>query len=245
MPIPPGRRSSGRPSCERDDRAFDADFARPTVEDHRDLAVQVGFDVRGGRRRHVAEPVCRGRGDAFAADRSERHEQRLRHRVRGHAQSDAVLSAGDRIADVWRARQDQRQRSRPERFGERLRARRHVTRPSMDVRRVRYVHDQRMIGGTTLHREDPAHRVSTRCVGTEPVHGLGRKRDELAIAQRGSPPGPRPPASATRCRRRDRSSRPSAAAGAIGSVLLEFKTLQSWRAHDPSTIEPRRVEVVL
>ena len=49
---------------------------------------------------------------------------------------------------------------------------------------ARDVHDHGMIGGPALHREQPAHRVDVRGVGAEPVHRLGRKRDELAGAQR-------------------------------------------------------------
>ena len=43
-------------------------------------------------------------------------KQLLRHGVRGHANADAVLAAGDDVVDVVGFGQDQRQGSRPE-FG--------------------------------------------------------------------------------------------------------------------------------
>ena len=59
----------------------------------------------------------------------------------------------------------------------------HVARDLVELRGARHVHDDRMIGRPSLHREQASHRVRVRGVGTEPVDGLGRERDELARAQ--------------------------------------------------------------
>ncbi len=94
-----------------------------------------------------------------------------------------VLPAGDGIRNARRARQDQRQRSRPECRGELARAVGHGTRPFRKLGCVVQVDDDGMVGGTPFRREDPAHRVRATRVGAEPVDGLGGKRDQLACAQ--------------------------------------------------------------
>ena len=173
---------------ERDDRAFDADVAGAAVEDHRDAIAEIVGDVLRGRRRHVAEAIRRRRRDAVPAASANAREQRARDRMRRHAQADAVLAAGDDVVDVRGARQDQRQRPGPERARERARAgsgtsRAHASTSAASAQ----VDDQRMIGRAALGREDPrARRPRFAGVGAEPVDGLGRKRDELALAQAAS-----------------------------------------------------------
>ena len=107
---------------ESDDRAFDADVARASVEDHRHRVAQVVRDMLRGGGRYVPEPVGRRRRDPVASEPGERGEQCLRDRMRRHAQPHAVLAAGDGVVDMSRARQDQRQRSWPESGGEATRA---------------------------------------------------------------------------------------------------------------------------
>ncbi len=97
------------------------------------------------------------------------------------------------VRDVRRARQDQRQRPRPESRGELARPVGNGTRPLRELRCVVQVNDDGMIGGSPLRGEDLAHRVRASGVGAEPVDGLGRKRDQLARAQaRGRPRDRRP-----------------------------------------------------
>jgi hypothetical protein len=40
-----------------------------------------------------------------------------------------------------------------------------------------------MVSWSTFHREDATDRVRVRRVGAEAVHGLGRERDQAAVAQ--------------------------------------------------------------
>jgi aminopeptidase N len=47
------------------------------------------------------------------------------------------------------------------------------------------VHDQRMIGRSSLHREDSGNRMRVARVGRQPVHRLGGQRHQTALAQQG------------------------------------------------------------
>lgn len=41
-----------------------------------------------------------------------------------------------------------------------------------------------VVGRTTLHGEDPGHRSPVSGSSPQPVHGLGRQRGEMTVAQR-------------------------------------------------------------
>ena len=94
-------------------------------------------------------------------------------------------TAGRRVGDaVGPLAQHERERTGPERRAP-ARARRRVRRCaySSSVGAGRDVHDHRMVGGSALHAVQPAQRVGVRGVGAEPVHGLGRERDESRRAR--------------------------------------------------------------
>ena len=55
----------------------------------------------------------------------------------------------------------------------------------MQVLRIVEVDDDRMIGRPFLELEDAAHGRRVLRVGAQPVDGFGRKRDQLAVTQRG------------------------------------------------------------
>ena len=122
-------------------------------------------------RAQAAEAIGGGRGDAAA----EGGQKLLRHGVRGNADADAVLAAGDDVVDVVGLWQDQGQRPRPELGGQLLRQRRHGRHPAVQIARIVQVHDHRMIRRASLHLENLAHRRRIRGIGAEPVDGLGRE----------------------------------------------------------------------
>ena len=76
------------------------------VEDERHGEREVGEHVLGHRRADPPELVRRGRGHAAKAASTmfatEGREQRLRDRMRRHAQAHRVLSAGHRVEHVRR-----------------------------------------------------------------------------------------------------------------------------------------------
>ena len=111
-------------------------------------------------------------------------QQLLRDGVTGHADRDRVLPAGDHGSTAGARLQHQRQRAGPEVLGELLRVRRHRERPALQRARMIDVHDHRMGRRAALQREDLGDGVGVLGVGAEPVDGFGRKRDELAVAQR-------------------------------------------------------------
>ena len=159
-----------------DDRGFDADFARPALENEIDVRSQVLAHVRRGRGRYEAEAVGRGRGDAF----SEALQQFMRDRMRRHAQPHRVLPAGNEVRGLGRALEDERERAGPETLGELFRRRRHLARPGESGLRRCKVHDHRVVRRPALHRVEARERFGTGCVGAQTIDRLGRKRDKAA-----------------------------------------------------------------
>ncbi len=97
---------------------------------------------------------------------------------------DGVAPAGRLGGDAIRvAAHDDRERARPERRRERVRDVGDVASELVELRGARDVHDDGMVGRPALDREEALQRVRVRGVGAEPVHGLGRERDEPAGAQ--------------------------------------------------------------
>ncbi len=163
-----------------DDGRLDSDRARPTVEHEIDIVTEVVAHVLRRGRTHPTETVRRGRGDATA----ERVEQGERKLVIGDAQAHGVATAGRDTADATGITDhDQRERARPKGAREHLRHLGNVAAELVELRRAGHVHDHRVIGGAALDREQSVERVGIRGVGAEPVHGLGRERDEASGAQ--------------------------------------------------------------
>ncbi len=140
----------------------------------------------------------------------------------GHAQTDAILAAGDDVGYVRRTRQDQRERAGPERRREPSRGVRDATRPLSNLRGIREMHDDRMIRGPTLGRKDPAHRGLIRRIGPQSVHRFRGERDELSRAQAIDGAGER-----SGCRRFDERTHGRARV-ACGSLAWSISTL-SWQ----------------
>ena len=66
---PPGRSRRGAPPVQVEHGQFEADPARPAVEDGGDAAVELGGDMSGRGRADAAGAVGAGRGDRHAARR--------------------------------------------------------------------------------------------------------------------------------------------------------------------------------
>jgi hypothetical protein len=73
------------------------------------------------------------------------------------------------------APQDQRQRTRPEAFGQQARGRGHLRNPVFQLLRSGDVDDQRVGGRTALDLEDPRDGGGVLGVGAQTVDGLGRQ----------------------------------------------------------------------
>ncbi len=176
---PAGPQQRCAPARKIDDGGFDADACLATVEHALHRGPELAAHVIGGRRRDAAMAVGGRRGDAAA----EAREQLLRQRVRRHAQRHRVLAAGHDVAHPAGARKNERERPRPELARKRVRCRGHFARPVGELHGVGEVHDHRVRRGAALGLEDLAHGGGVSRIGTEAVHGLGRKRDQSARAQ--------------------------------------------------------------
>jgi hypothetical protein len=123
----------------------------------------------GGRRR---DPAAEG------------VQQLLRHGVRGHANADAVLAAGDDVVDVVSLRQNQGQWSGPEFVGQLLRDRRYFGNPAMQVPRIVQMNDDGMIGRAALDFENLAHGNWIGRIRSKSIDGLGGEHHQVACTQR-------------------------------------------------------------
>jgi hypothetical protein len=115
---------------------------------------------------------------------AECRQQLLRHRMRGHADGDGVLSARDGVMNIGGARHDHGERTGPEALRQTGRRLRDLPHPAMQVARAIEMHDDRVVARPALGRENLAHRGGILRIGAEAVDRLGRKGDQLAVAQR-------------------------------------------------------------
>ena len=150
------------------------------VEDEVDPAVEIGRDMRGGRRAHPARAIGRRSRERDAC----RLDQRPRRCVRRRADRHAVEAGAREQADP-RGRRDGQHKSegsRPERAGERLGL---GAEQAMLARRFEAedMGDERVDRGPLLGGVDRGDRGVRGRVRREAVDGLGRHGDETAGAQ--------------------------------------------------------------
>src|SRR5436190_2671059 len=164
--------------CARkiDNGGLDADVARSAFQHAIDVAAQILAHVRRRGRRHPAEAIRRGRGDAAA----ELRQQLMRHRMSRHAHADVVLAAGDEVLRQRRAPEDQGERTGPELARELARRVRYIACPGESARRAVEVHDDRVLGRTALHGIELRYGGRTGCVGAQAVNRFGGKCDQPA-----------------------------------------------------------------
>ena len=168
-------------AIEAHDGGFEADLAFATIQHHAHGVAEFLAHVLGAGRTHAAKSIGRRRGDAA----TESRQQLLRHGMRGHADGDGILAAGNHVVHVFRAQQHHGQRPRPESRREFAGIFGHVACPAMQVLGVVEVDDDRVVRRAFLELENAAHRRRVLRVGAKSVDRFGRKRHELAIAQRG------------------------------------------------------------
>ena len=104
----------------------------------------------------------------------------------GDAQSHGVLAASDDIRNMLATRQDQRQRAWPEMAGQQFCRIRHLACPVAELRFIRQMHNQRMIGRAALDLENSPYRSRIGRVRTKAIYGLGGESHHPALAQDGS-----------------------------------------------------------
>ena len=121
--------------------------------------------------------------DGAAMPAAEAVEQLERQRVRWHADPDGRPPTGDDVEHAVAAFEEHRERTRPAGGGEDARGRRDRTRPVSQLVGIGQVHDQRMAWRPALDLEDAGDSRRILGVGTEPVHGLGRHRDDATGTQ--------------------------------------------------------------
>ena len=163
---------------EVDDRGLDADRTGSSVEYAVDLAVHVLAHVGEAGRAGAAGGVAgRGRdGHVGCADDGERDGM-----VRA-ADADGVEAAGRAERDDGLARQDHRQRARPEAFGEAMGALGNVFAVALEPRGIRDVDDERVVLWTALGLEDVQDGLFVEGVGPESIDRLGRDAEQAAAA---------------------------------------------------------------
>ena len=166
---------------QADDARLQAHLAGAAVENPQVAVGELLRHVLGAGRadRHVA--VGRGRHQAT----SEGRQQRLRARVRRHAQGHAVLAGGDAARDLVTRRQHQGQRPRPAGVHQPSRGWWNLGGPLANLLGAGQVHDQWIAAWPPLEREDLLHRRRLAGIGGQAVDGFGGHGDQVAGAQAG------------------------------------------------------------
>ena len=169
-----------------DDRRLDADAARTAFEHEVDVVAEVGAHVRGGRRAHPPEPVGRRR-----RDRRRRTRRATRARPDGPAR--AGRPSGAHRSPRRRSRSDRLRSTSVSGPGQNVAPRACGRRR---VRRAAYSSSAAPAAMCTItgwSAGRPFTRYSRRSasafagVGAQPVHGLGRERDQPAAPQHRAP----------------------------------------------------------
>ena len=188
---PPGRSSIGLLETA-DDGGFDADLDRPAVDDQVDPPAEVALHMRGRGRRDMARQIGRRR--------HHRPAERAQDVARDHGW------AGTRIAMVSSPAVARSATGQSVVFGstsvsgpgqnacgQRDRVRIEAARSGVRGLDIADMGDQRIERGPALGLVEPRDRRGIGGVGAEPIDGLGRERDQAALARGSAPPRPRRP----------------------------------------------------
>ena len=201
-----------RRSCSRCRRR-----TAPPSRISRDVVAEVVGDVLRGRRRHVTEAVRRRRGDPGAAGAANAASSACATGCEGTRRPMRVLAAGDGVGRRASARGRISVSGPGQNASASARAPRGIVARPLRRRRahVGHVHDHRMIGRPSLRRRRCARTASRIAgVGAQPVDGLGRKRDQLALAQA--------------LRRRARCVRRRRDDAAAAASIIAIRRLREW-----------------
>ena len=166
-----------------EDRRFDAVLRWTGIDDGVDFAVEIVEDV--GRRcgADMAEDVGAGRRDRHSRGTNKFE----RNRMRGHPDSCERTARGDDVWDSRSARQQERQRPRPEGAYELLGSIRDI-RGNFEEHRIligrsRDVDDDGIPRGAMLGLEDAGDSFGIECVGSEAVYRLGGQGNQASAAK--------------------------------------------------------------
>ena len=110
----------------------------------------------------------------------------LRDRMRREPHADRIQPACRHRGDPLRARQNDRQRPRPEFLRELLRQRRDLSDKRRPVRDIRNMYDQRIIRRSALCRKYLAHGIGISRIAGKPVDRFRRHPDRFAPADQRS-----------------------------------------------------------
>ena len=157
-----------------DDRRLDPDSACTAIEHQRHRITQLFADMRRIGRTDAAKPIGRRSREAahavLPATRMFIGAKQLQgKRVSRHSHTHRFLSARHRIGYVFSSFENQRERPRPECFGQIPGNLRDIPRPLIQMRRARQMHNQRVIGRAPLGGEDARHRLRIGGIGAKAV----------------------------------------------------------------------------
>ena len=174
------------------------------VEDQRDALAQIGGDMRCRGRADMARAVGAGRGDG---QRRPRAAAPARPGWAGTRTATVSSPARRQIGDAASGPRPAPASAAPARTPRASRAPAPVISPSSAAAsQPGDMHDQRVEARPSLGLEDGGHGPAVGGIGAEPVHRLGRKRDQRAGArQEARPPSRWPPTMPLRCPRRGAS----------------------------------------
>jgi hypothetical protein len=180
----PGRSSTGSPLVQSTMLDSIPTSQGPPSEHHHGVA-ELGGDVLGGGR--LMRPKRLALGAATPATRPPAARlQAARVPTGCDGQRRPIVGCPPpRGADAGRARHDDRERPGPERGHQAHGHGRNLRGEGARAVGVGHVHDERMVGGDGLGREDLRHRGVVVGTRAQAVHGLGGKRDQLAGGERG------------------------------------------------------------
>ena len=163
-----------------DDSRLDTDLAGTAVKHEVDSGPQILANVasrRGADRPEAIGGRCRNSA-------TERREKRKRDWMVRHPQRDGLeTTPGHNERYAAASPQDERQRARPETLGQKLCRPGYVRHPIPQLFGSADVNDERMRGGSPLHREDAVHGSSILGICTETIDCFGGEGNEASSAQ--------------------------------------------------------------
>lgn len=165
-----------------EDRRFDAMLGGTGIEHGIDAAIEILEHVRGGGGTGVAEEVRAGRGHGYAGLVDELESNRMR----GHAHTHQRTAGGNGLGNLWAARKQQRERTRPEGFHQLVGRLGYCGDDSIQHAQVGDVNNHRIPGGALFGGEDALNSRRIERVGAEAIDGFGGQSYQAAVAQNSS-----------------------------------------------------------
>ena len=177
-----------------DDGGFNTALAVAAIK-HQQTVSQLAAHMGGAGRADPPEAVGARRGNAPQRLRplGQQAQQSQGHRVRGAAQTDAVLAPRSGLRHAFAARQDQGQRAGPEGAGQGLRKGRHERGEMRQglgtglaiAHTIGHMDDQRVVGGAAFGGKYGSYCHGVFRIAPQAVHRLGGQADQATGAQAG------------------------------------------------------------